>query len=696
MSPNHRKLLVFSGHHNWAAASARNAIRPFKRVLWIGNPKDHSNSLPSAKSRQWLGRELDALVFDSHCGFDPDAFGALSGTVVGGGILILLTPPLDSWHCFDDPNKSRFTPHPFDPIKLESNFLRRFAGLIRANQDLILVEEGQSDSYHPIPSLPSPDQEKPFLLTPDQETAVEALIKVATGHSRRPLVLISDRGRGKSTALGIAAAKLLLLGKQQIIITAPRPDAVITLLKQAGQHLPGHLQHGNGIEYQQGNILFVPPDELIRNAINCDLLLVDEAAAIPTPQLEHLLRNYNRVAFATTEHGYEGTGRGFTLRFTQILHRETPHWRRLRLETPIRWAEHDPVEAFVFSSLLLNAEIPSPKLDDDAADDEYQIEKIESHKLWAKEDLLSQLFSLLVLSHYQTRPSDLRQLLDSPNLSVWVTLLNEKVVAAVLAIDEGSLDEELTSAIWRGKRRPKGHMMAQTLTNHAGFKLAATYKYCRIMRIAVHPDFSRKGIGSRLIQSVIDDAGHRGLDLVGASFGATSDLLSFWRHNEMNTVHLGVSRDAASGCHSSVVLKPLSEAGSQLHRQMRQRFSDELPLLLADPLKDLEVDIVFSLFQGTSPVTTQALGQLEPKDRDDLEAFAYGNRDYAGALLALWRLTCRRISSDKQIESLKILIIKVLQGHDWEHCSRLMQLNGKKAVITALRSAVANLLETEQ
>ncbi len=65
------------------------------------------------------------------------------------------------------------------------------------------------------------------------------------------------------------------------------------------------------------------------------------------------------LAFATTARGYEGTGRGFLLRFVRWLEQRPEPVDHLRLDTPIRFAPDDPVERFTFEALLLDAK-PSP------------------------------------------------------------------------------------------------------------------------------------------------------------------------------------------------------------------------------------------------------------------------------------------------------------------------------------------------
>ena len=278
---------------------------------------------------------------------------------------------------------------------------------------------GAADSTDTVKTIAAPRDgigAAPTLTQPatsDQAEAVAAIHALAMGRARRPLVLTADRGRGKSAALGLAAGRLIAEQRLQIIVSAPRRSAVDTLF----EHARAILQAAAAAETDP-LLHFEAPDALLATSPSADLLLIDEAAGIPAPLLEQLLIRYPRICFATTVHGYEGTGRGFDLRFRALLDQRTPSWRALRLKTPIRWCQDDPLEQFINQVLLLDAE-PATDAQVAAADCASARFAIQSPETLATDDaLLGQLFGLLVLGHYQTRPNDLRHLLDGPNLEV--------------------------------------------------------------------------------------------------------------------------------------------------------------------------------------------------------------------------------------------------------------------------------------
>jgi tRNA(Met) cytidine acetyltransferase len=60
---------------------------------------------------------------------------------------------------------------------------------------------------------------------------------------------------------------------------------------------------------------FMAPDALLAGDMRASWLIVDEAAAIPGPLLRQLVTRFPRTLLTTTVQGYEGTGRGFLLKF---------------------------------------------------------------------------------------------------------------------------------------------------------------------------------------------------------------------------------------------------------------------------------------------------------------------------------------------------------------------------------------------
>ncbi len=629
-----------------------------------------------------LGDELEALVFDAWSGFDPDAFGAAAGMVRGGGTVLVLAPPLAEWPRHPDPALQRITPWPHDYRGVRSRFLQRLVGLIGENHSILTVTEGDSlpELRPPAPAISGdPDVE---CRTAEQQQAVEAICRVVRGHRRRPLVLSADRGRGKSSALGIAAARLLREGLEQILVTAPSPRAASALFRQARRLLPGSRDSGHQLRWNRGTIGFVAPDALLAEPRQADLLLVDEAAAIPAPMLETLLRRHSRIAFATTIHGYEGTGRGFAVRFRERLDRLAPGWRTLHISSPIRWEEGDPVERFTFRALLLDASPADDREVSGAAAGDCAALELDRDRLLNDESLLEELFGLLVLAHYRTRPSDLRNLLDCPDLSVYALLHDGHLAAAALVMREGGMERELAERIWLGRRRVHGHLLAQSLAFHAGFPEAATLRYARIMRLAVHPSVQRRGLGTRLVTAITEREERAGLDAIGTSFGATPGLLEFWHRLQFRTARMGLRREASSGSRAALMLRPLSRQGAELCRAMWGRLQEQLPELLRRPLNGLEPETAWHLLQNLPPPVTT----LTPGEWRDAASFAFGRRSLQSCLASLRKLVIATATDRDAATS--------ITAPDRERLIRqIVQEQGNRKETSPLREAVRRLLE---
>ena len=729
-----RRLLTLEGERDWglAAADAIAAALAPAAATWITDlpPAGVSGALPPAKATGLLGGECGLLIIDAHGGLDADALGAAAGTLIGGGLMLLLCPPLADWPDLPDPGAARMAVHGHAPAEVGTRFIARLARLLAGSPAITRCGQAVADDAGvgrplladtPLSRLqgapPGPvavgaacsrDIGAGMPATPDQARAIDAVCRVAEGRARRPLVLTADRGRGKSAALGIAAARLLADAPRTILVTAPRRRAAAAVFEHAGAARAGA---ADALHY-------LPPDALLRELPAADLLLVDEAAGIPAPLLAGLLDRYGRIVFATTVHGYEGTGRGFDVRFRAVLDQRTPDWRELRLDTPIRWAADDPFETVIDRTLLLDAE-PA----DDAAfampaaagtaGEALNIQRLNRVRLSEDEPLLRQIFGLLVLGHYQTRPADLRLLLDAPNVDVVAARLRRDageppptgdagpepatgdgdiVLATALVAREGRLDPALLDPIFDGRRRPRGHLLPQTLSAHAGLYDAPRIGYARILRIAVHPAARRLGIGRRLVTAIACQARADGLDAIGASFGATPGLIHFWRSCGLLPVHIGTHRNAASGAHAAVVLCPLSPAGVGLLDDGRRRLMQRLAILLAGPLRDLEPAVAAALLAGI------AAGGPPPDIAEQREISAYtgGRRGLEATLPALHRLALHRLPTALEAGRLTqqqsaALIACVLQGHDPTAAAPWLRLTGRRAMDRLLREAIGRL-----
>ena len=672
----HRHILILAGDGVWQKEALRELLQGYEsESLWLSeHPVENIPFVETKKAHSWLGKEKRVVVFDANENFNPDSFAAISGIVTGGGLFILLLPEKEKWN-------EVYT----------SYFEQRLIHSINSHSKLTVITPNTKDNQIVFSDLEIENTINcdPPYLTFDQKSAVEEIKKQILNNSMVPIVLMSDRGRGKSAALGIAIAEIVKDKKLNVVITAPRMRATDILFKHLEKNLLEPIVTRGCVKYKESTVQFYSPDELIGNAINADVLLVDEAAAIPLPLLSVLLNQYQQCVFATTIHGYEGTGRGFTLKFFNELEVYNSKWLKLEMKSPIRWADNDPLENWVFDLLCLDAELVDIKLLSGIDNIEFKL--LEKRELFDNQKLLSEVFSLLVLAHYRTRPKDLKSLLDDEKLFLYVALKNEHVIAVSLVVEEGCFSSELSTSVYRGERRPQGHLLAQTLTFHCGIEDAATLNYARIMRIAVHPSLQQQGIGSALLNFIIENERNLNRDAIGASFGMTAQLLSFWEKLNFNVVRIGFTREKTSGEHAAVVLLGLSDKGLKVYKQSRTRFNEQISYWMLDILRDIPSEIKLHFNNKAVVIST-----LSDSDKKDIRSFIHFSRNYELCISAINKLVVlaeKEINSKIFSEKFRVVLNeKVLNKKSWKEIREIMDLSGQKEARNLFRSAILELL----
>ncbi|MFW2373774.1 MAG: tRNA(Met) cytidine acetyltransferase TmcA [Gammaproteobacteria bacterium] len=672
----HRLAIAISGSQQYCYSMVSDLITKaaLEKIICLS---DHlPGALRQKQALTQLGQEYDAIVFDMYSGFDPDAFGAISGTLVGGGIFFLLIPDKKNW------------------LELKSSrFLQMVLNMIRNDVSVHWLEQGQlppkPDSNCSANSPPVAPAE-PFR-TVEQRQVVEAIELMAGTKIPAAIVLMSDRGRGKSAALGLAAGRLLQQGVSRIVVTAPRMSISEPVFRHARQVCAGAVLHHGQLDFQGNELVFIAPDALLEAGQVLDLLLVDEAAAIPLPMLEALLSKYPSIVFATTVHGYEGTGRGFALKFDKVLDKQAPGWQLFPMSTPVRWADADPVEAWVDHLLCLDADLPDVSHIHVNGQTSFQMVLQDRDSLINDSNRLRSLFAILVNAHYRTRPSDLQYMLDSSGVRIYTLENQGGIVAAVLINEEGGFDAELSRLIYRGERRPSGHLLAQTLSLHAGCESASTLSYSRIMRIAVHPKLQRQGLGSQLLKAVMLEEKNQPIDAIGSCFGATVELIKFWENAGFTMVRLGFTRDHASGTHSAVMLFPVSMKANPVLQDVRSRFQRYLPVWIDEVYKHVQPDMS-SYLQKSQVIDDMA---ITDSDWKDIYSFAYSHRGYESCMWSLSKLVrhypdiISSMSSDQQA----VINTRIVNKMDWQAVAKTTAASGKADVVRKLRQAISSLLE---
>lgn len=409
--------------------------------------------------------------------------------------------------------------------------------------------------------------------TNDQGLAILTMLDVLSstasgGDLSTTFALTAARGRGKSAALGLAIAASIAYGYANVFVTSPSPQNVRTLFQFLVKGLtalgynegadwslvkgaPGtdlkdtilrvNVQRTAGGQGQNKQVIqYISPDDAALLGYNAELVVIDEAAAIPLPIVRELMGQGQYLVFlSSTISGYEGTGRSLSLKLLEQLRHQAGNdagdavaglgldqesgthlkpaksklatgarnrqLKEVHMTDPIRYAAGDPVEQWLTQLLCLDAKVrhkgktaPHPS--------RCELFQVNRDALFSfhptSEKFLQDVMALYVGGHYKNSPNDMQLLSDAPGQRLFVLIdptlgKGIEVLCVVQVALEGALAKDaILSALARGTREA-GDLIPWLISSYYQDSDFAQLSGARVVRIATHPDYARMGYATR-------------------------------------------------------------------------------------------------------------------------------------------------------------------------------------------------------
>ncbi|XP_055689999.1 RNA cytidine acetyltransferase isoform X2 [Lutzomyia longipalpis] len=616
-----------------------------------------------------LGRTYGVCVLQDFEALTPNLLARTVETVEGGGMIILLLKKMSSLKqlytmSMDVHKRYRTEAHRDVTCRFNERLILSLADCRRCllmNDDLTVLpfssktadvtpvdvacipksanDEALAELKESLSDTPPAGPLVKLCKTYDQAKAVAQFIDaLAEKQLKPPTSLTASRGRGKSAAMGLAISAAIAFGYVNVYVTSPHPENLITLFEfilkgfdalEYQEHLDYTIIRSTNPDFKKAiirinitrntrqTIQYVSPlDSHLVNA--ADLLVIDEAAAIPLPIVKKMLGQY-LVFMASTINGYEGTGRSLSLKLISQLQKDSNAPPPIKLEESIRYRPGDDVENWLTSLLCLDATVVPPLNSGCPPPDSCELYYVDRDALFsyhkAAEAFLQRIVSIYVSSHYKNSPNDIQMMSDAPAHHLFCLLgpiTKKDALPEVLVVIQVCLEGEISVAtvqdsMARGKKAA-GDLIPWIVSeqyNDVNFpKLAGA----RIVRIATHPNYQGMGYGKRAVKQlknyyegkfvslsedqeeydeedngieVVDDEGllrenitprkkvptllkrlserrPEKLDYIGTSYGLTLELLRFWKKFSFVPVYLSQKENDLTGEHSCIMITPLS------------------------------------------------------------------------------------------------------------------------------------------
>ncbi len=668
-----------------------------------------------------LGETYSSLLIDFTEGFHPNDLGIIVETIAEGGIIIAISPPVHAWNNLISKWHEELVSEPYSVEDVVPRFYRRFIRRTLQAEGIIVfdadrrevikryefrkVEESREEIKIPEEEREISKKLYKLCATQDQVRVLEIFEHFFDRkRERKAVVITADRGRGKSAVLGIVTPYLIwrmykvLKRPVRIMVVAPTPYAVQTFFKFLKKGLVRYgikfkVKESNGIttvvNSKFARVEYVVPRRAMVEKDLADIVIVDEAAGIDVPVLWKISEGVKFMVFSTTIHGYEGTGRGFSIRFLKRLERdETVEIEKIHMTEPIRYGKGDPIEKWLYDVLLLDAQPAELNEEDVRAirEGKLEFEFLDKDELFSNEKLLREFFGIYVLAHYRNRPSDIVILADMPNHLAFRVSVNGKTVCSLHVAVEGRIDDETIKKMAEGYK-PRGQVIPDLILKHYWDYDFPKLVGLRVVRIATHPSVMNMGIGSFALQRMVEWAKKEEMDWVGSGFGVSPELMRFWVRNGFSPIHITPQRNEVSGEHTLVVIRPLKPHIQSRIEEINADFTRRLIEYLSDELSDLETETAVGLLRSLMRDANVPKPEFGKVERKRLKKYFHGMSLYeyvSDVIRPLVRYYYSRTDRiDLSDEEERLVVGKCLQLRQWRDLGEGFKVY--KALLKALK-----------
>ncbi|WP_054846000.1 tRNA(Met) cytidine acetyltransferase TmcA [Sulfuracidifex tepidarius] len=686
---------IIYGFHPWIK-EAKERMRKLREDLeeYRFEDADYSNA-------EWfMGNSYDVVIMDLMDNFQPNNIGRMVELCRGGGLVILYTDDLKGNKLFRNTILRNG--------KVSSLYEDRFLRKLREHEGIFLVD---GDSYLALPFKGRLDEDPErkveaknaaqdiheLCKTIDQGLALEGLYFIMSS-GKRSVSITAPRGRGKSAVVGLFLASLASEERKRslkVFVTSPTIygssqifEFMVRGLENLGieYSLKKNSNMISSINTEYIKVSYIPPDAAYSE--DGDILIVDEAASLGIAYIDMITRTWKKTIMITTVHGYEGSSKAFSKYLKRMAENRNLKLKNIVMEHPLRYAKGDPIEKWLYDSLLLDAE---PEVSEEEFDFLYY-DEIPKEVLFADDARLRQAYGIMVTAHYRNNPDDLMIMADGVHHSLRGLSSSRNYVSVVQLSEEGGLDEEKLDLAINGGTFD-GDLIPDRVIKHVRIKDFGRLRGWRVVRIATVQELQNKGLGSEILRMIVNEAKDKGLDWVGSSFMGDPKVLKFWIKNGFIPVHVSPKRNEKLGDFPVVVIKPISEEAYKLVGIASYVLKEKLLNTLHDVYFNMSPEIARILITGTRAHRDV---NVDPIYLDKVLAFIKGTSPYESSADGIHMLVMKYFWDSKRQWSVmpdeeEFLIGKVIQGKPWGNVSAVLSSN-RSQVTEGIYTAIAEIL----